>query len=70
MADIRILLVDDDGVVRSSLGKILDQYGFAVTTASNVSEALRQIGLKKFDGRERNAPLQPQSRNHVIECFS
>jgi len=49
MADIRILLVDDDEVVRFSLEKILQQYGFAVTTASNVSEALQHIGSKKFD---------------------
>ena len=49
MPDIRILLVDDDGAVRTSLGTILDQYGFAVTTASNVSEALRHISSKKFD---------------------
>jgi CheY-like chemotaxis protein len=49
MADTRILLVDDDEVVRFSLGEILKQYGFAVTTASNVSEALRYIGSRKFD---------------------
>jgi CheY-like chemotaxis protein len=35
--------------VRFSLGKILQQYGFAVTTASNVSEAIKHIGSTKFD---------------------
>jgi CheY-like chemotaxis protein len=49
MPDTRILLVDDDKVVRSSLGTILQQYGFVVTTASNVSEALKHIGSNKFD---------------------
>jgi CheY-like chemotaxis protein len=33
MAKTKILLVDDDGVVRYSLCKILEQDGFAVTTA-------------------------------------
>ena len=41
--------MDDDEIVRFSLGKILQQYGFAVTTASNVSEALKHIGSTKFD---------------------
>jgi CheY-like chemotaxis protein len=49
MADTRILLVDDDKVVQFTLRKILEQYGFAVTTASNVSEALSHIGSKQFD---------------------
>ncbi len=49
MPNTRILLVDDDDVVRLSLKQILQQYGFAVTTASNVSEALSQISSKKFD---------------------
>jgi CheY-like chemotaxis protein len=49
MPDPRILFVDDDEVVRFSLGKILQQYGFAVTTASNVSEAIKHIGSTKFD---------------------
>ena len=34
MALIKILLVDDDEVVRLSLARILDQSGFDVTTAA------------------------------------
>jgi CheY-like chemotaxis protein len=49
MPDTRILLVDDDKVLRFTLEKILRQYGFAVTTASNVSEALAHISSRKFD---------------------
>jgi CheY-like chemotaxis protein len=49
MPDTRILLVDDDEALRLTLKEILQQYGFAVTTASSVSEALRQISSKKFD---------------------
>jgi YesN/AraC family two-component response regulator len=49
MAKIKILLVDDDEVVRFSLSKILQQDGFAVTTAANVSEALEHINSTVFD---------------------
>lgn len=49
MPETRILFVDDDEVMRDSLGKILQQCGFIVTTASNVSEALKHIASKKFD---------------------
>ncbi|MEA2262109.1 MAG: Response regulator receiver domain, partial [Acidobacteriaceae bacterium] len=43
MVETRILLVDDDEIVRYSLCKILEQDGFAVTTAANVPEALKHI---------------------------
>jgi CheY-like chemotaxis protein len=49
MAKTKILLVDDDEVVRYSLCKILEQDGFAVTTAANVSEALKHINSAVFD---------------------
>lgn len=49
MAKIKILLVDDDEVVRYSLGKVLEQSGFAVTTAANVPEALNHILATPFD---------------------
>ena len=49
MVKIRILLVDDDEIVRYSLCKILEQDGFAVTTAANVSEALQHINSILFD---------------------
>jgi YesN/AraC family two-component response regulator len=49
MAKIKILLVDDDEVVRYSLCKILEADGFVVTTAANVSEALSHIDSTVFD---------------------
>jgi CheY-like chemotaxis protein len=49
MVKTRILLVDDDEIVRYSLFKILEQDGFAVTTAANVAEALRHISSILFD---------------------
>ena len=41
--------MDDDEIVRYSLCKILEQDGFAVTTAANVSEALQHINSILFD---------------------
>jgi CheY-like chemotaxis protein len=49
MAKTRILLVDDDEIVLYSLCKILEQDGFAVTSAANVSEALKHINSTVFD---------------------
>ena len=49
MVKTTILLVDDDEIVRYSLCKILEQDGFAVTTAASVSEALQHINSMLFD---------------------
>jgi DNA-binding response OmpR family regulator len=49
MSGTKILLVDDDEVVRFSLGKVLEQSGFDVTTAANVSEALKLISSESYD---------------------
>lgn len=43
MAGIRVLLVDDDEVVRLALSYVLEQCGFVVTAAPNVSEGLKHI---------------------------
>ncbi len=43
MTAIRVLLVDDDEIVRTALTCVLEQCGFIVTGAVNVSEALKHI---------------------------
>jgi CheY-like chemotaxis protein len=48
-ADPRLLLVDDNAAVRSTLSKILKTAGFDVDTAANVNEALHLIGSQPFD---------------------
>jgi DNA-binding NtrC family response regulator len=45
----KVLLVDDDNAIRFSLGKILEHHGFNVSSASNVSDALRLISSDSFD---------------------
>jgi CheY-like chemotaxis protein len=50
MGETKILLVDDDEVVRITLTGVLGQYGFVVTTAANVGEALKHItGSETYD---------------------
>ena len=45
----RILVVDDDKANRESLAMVLQFSGFDVVTASDVNEALKQIGSHEFD---------------------
>ncbi len=45
----RLLLVDDDEVVRMTLTGALEQSGFTVTCAANVVEALKRITSEPYD---------------------
>jgi CheY-like chemotaxis protein len=49
MAIVRILLVEDDEVMSLSLTSVLAQFGCAITTATNVSQALRYISSERYD---------------------
>jgi CheY-like chemotaxis protein len=50
MTQARVLLVDDDEIVRMTLSGLLEHSGFAVTVAANVPEALQLIsGPGGFD---------------------
>ena len=49
MTDVKILVVDDNEAVRSSLGTILETHGFHVTCAADVTEALKYISGQKYD---------------------
>lgn len=45
----RILFVDDEPGIRQTLAPILEQHGFAVTTAATVRDALELINRQAFD---------------------
>jgi CheY-like chemotaxis protein len=49
MATNRVLLVDDDEVVRLTLTGVLEQSGFAVTCATGVADALKCISAESYD---------------------
>ena len=43
MSEIKVLVVDDDEIMRATLTVVLEQSGFGVTTAANVPDALKHI---------------------------
>jgi two-component system response regulator HydG len=45
----RLLFVDDERGIRETLSRILDRYGFYVTVAATVAQALDQIRKQEFD---------------------
>lgn len=45
----RLLFVDDEPAIRTSLAAVLDKHGFEVTTAATVAEALHKITSQRFD---------------------
>ena len=45
----RLLFVDDEPKIRATLPVILRRYGFMVTVAATVSEAVEQIRVNEFD---------------------
>jgi ActR/RegA family two-component response regulator len=45
----RLLFVDDEPVIRTTLATILEKYGYQVTVAATVAEALQQITSQQFD---------------------
>jgi DNA-binding response OmpR family regulator len=45
----RLLLVDDDDLLRETLCMVLEHGGFEVRTAANVNEALKLIGSESFE---------------------
>jgi CheY-like chemotaxis protein len=45
----KVLVVDDDPVVRKSFDRVLTSKGYAVITAENGEEALRKLSEEKYD---------------------
>ena len=45
----RILIVDDDDLIRLALNEVLEHEGFEVTSAGNVSDALKLISTNVYD---------------------
>ena len=49
MSKSRVLFVDDEPGIRTTLSAILEMHGFEVTTCSSVPEALAEIQQNSFD---------------------
>jgi len=44
-----LLVIDDDGVQRTVLGKVGSKAGYAVTTVATVEEAITEVERQRFD---------------------
>ena len=44
-----LLVIDDDGVQRTVLGKVGTKAGYAVTTVATVEEAIKEVERQHFD---------------------
>jgi DNA-binding NtrC family response regulator len=55
----RILVVDDEASIRLTLPLILGKYGFEVTSAASVADAVKEIKAHQFDAllSDLNLPL-------------
>ena len=49
MAIAKVLLVDDDEIVRFGLAELLEDKGFDITAAASVPEALKHISSETYD---------------------
>ena len=49
MPETKLLFVDDDATIRRTLGTVLQRYGFALTAAGSVREALELITTERFE---------------------
>ena len=45
----KILIVEDEGIIRSALKRLLERNGFQVTEAGNVTEARQQLARQNFN---------------------
>jgi DNA-binding response OmpR family regulator len=64
---LRILLADDEDDIIEVVQDRLEACGFAVTTASNGLEALKMLGLGKFDGVFLDVKMPEMTGIEVLE---
>jgi len=62
----RLLFVDDESSIREMLPVILRRYGFQVTVAATVSEALQEITGKHFDLLLSDLNIESESDGYVV----
>jgi len=62
----RVLFVDDEPSIRVTLPLILRRYGFAVTTAASVQQALEQIQTHQFDLLLCDLNIERESDGYMV----
>jgi CheY-like chemotaxis protein len=63
----KVLVVDDDPVVRKSFDRVLSGKGYAVITAENGEEALRKLNEEKYDAVYTDIRMPGMSGLEVAE---
>ena len=66
---LRILLADDEEDIIEVVQDRLEACGFSVTTASNGLEALKKLGLGKFDGVFLDVKMPEMTGIEVLETI-
>ena len=62
----RLLFVDDESSIREMLPVILRRYGFQVTVAATVTEALQEITSREFDLLLSDLNIESESDGYVV----
>ena len=62
----RILFVDDEAAIRLTLPPILSKYGFEVTSAASVDDAVKEIRAHKFDALLSDLNLPQPDEGFVV----
>ncbi|HKW17101.1 MAG TPA: response regulator [Terriglobales bacterium] len=62
----RLLFVDDEAAIRTTLAAILRRYGFSVTVAATAQEALDHIGAQEFDLLLCDLNLQREADGYAV----
>src|SRR5581483_8794715 len=66
----RLLFVDDESAIRETLSLILPRYGFTVTLAATVTEALEKIRQQEFDILLSDLNIEGKSDGyHVVRAM-
>lgn len=65
MAIAKLVLVDDDAVLRAPLAEVIRLHGFDVTVAANVPEALRHFTAGSYDALLNAVPM-PEANEDLI----
>lgn len=66
----RLLFVDDERAIRETLSPILQKYGFTVTVAATVAQALSEIQTREFELLLCDLNLERESDGlHVIRAM-
>lgn len=66
----RVLVVDDEQLVRWFLERALKRWGYDVVTVSNINEAIKNLNKEKFDLLVTDLRMPAGNGTHLIKYVS